>query len=93
MIKRFSEIAIADKMMTKNKTSIHVKLEYAIQRNKQMILRLMKNENPTENERITIIRLRAKARRLILELTTEMQCEQQIIVCDPTRVGKFMFGC
>ncbi|CAF4515049.1 unnamed protein product [Rotaria sp. Silwood1] len=46
--------SLPDKNIIKNKTSIHVKLEKLIENNKQMILQLMKNDNPTQGEMLII---------------------------------------
>jgi len=51
----------------------------------------MKNDNPTAEEMVIISRLRNETVRLIRELTSEIQCEQQISPCNRTTECKFMF--
>jgi len=51
----------------------------------------MKNDNPSIDEKVTISWLRDEAERLIHELTSEIQCEQEISQCNRKGEGKFMF--
>jgi hypothetical protein len=71
--------------MPVRKTSIHVKLEQALENNKQAILRLMKNDNLTKDKMVTVSGLRNETNRLISELTLEIKCEKEIIQCNRTR--------
>ncbi|CAF3315715.1 unnamed protein product [Rotaria sp. Silwood2] len=77
-----------DKVSITNKTSIHVRLDKEIENNKQMILRLMKNDNPTPDEMLIIHQLRYETKRLIRKLTVEIRCEQNVITCDQKRQYK-----
>jgi hypothetical protein len=51
----------------------------------------MKNNNPTADEMVIISRLRNEIGRLIRELTSEIQCEQQMSRCNRMTECKFMF--
>jgi hypothetical protein len=78
--------------MPVRKTSIHLKLERALENNKQTILRLIENDNLTEaNKMATISGLRNQISRLIHQLTLEIKCETEIIQCNPTRECKSIF--
>ncbi|CAF3349038.1 unnamed protein product [Rotaria sp. Silwood2] len=78
----------ADKVSITNKTVVHVKLEKAIENNKQMILRFMKSDNHTPDEMLIIHQLRYETKRLICKLTVEIRCEQKVIIGDQKRQYK-----
>ena len=66
------------------------KLEQALENNKQLILRLMKNVHPTEEEIQTISLLREDTKRLTHEISNEIQCEQRNFLCIPPNECKFI---
>jgi hypothetical protein len=68
-----------------NKSPIYIKLEKAIEENKQTILRLTQNNNPTVDQMVTISWLRHEAEQLIRELTAEIRCEQRPVPCNRMR--------
>ncbi len=81
----FFRIDFAKKIDKINKSDIYIKLEKAIEENKQTILRLTQNNNPTVDQMVTISWLRHEAEQLIRELTAEIQCEQRVGPCKRTR--------
>ena len=85
-----SLIALYETIIKTNKTNIHINLEKVIETNKQMIFRLMKNDNPTANEMVIINQLRDETRQLIRKLTIEMLCPQQTMKCNLMSECKFV---
>jgi hypothetical protein len=86
----FFRIDFADKIDKINKSAPYIKLEKAIEDNKQTILRLTQKNNPTADQMVTISWLRDEAEQLIRELTSEIQCEQKTTPCNRTRECQFV---
>ncbi len=78
-------IDFANRIDKINKSAIYIKLEKAIEDNKQTILRLTQKNNPTVDQMVTISCLRNEAEQLIRELTSEIECEQKPVLCNQKR--------
>jgi hypothetical protein len=78
-------IDFANRIDKINKSAIYIKLEKAIEDNKQTILRLTQKNNTTVDQMVTVSWLRHEAEELIRELTSEIQCEQGSVPCNRTR--------
>ena len=91
LVNFFFRIAPASAIMPVRKTSIHLKLEQALENNKQAILRLMENANLTKDKMVIVSGLRNETSRLIRELSLEIKCEKEIILCNETRECKSIF--
>ncbi len=81
----FFRIDFAKRIDKINKSAIYIRLEKAIEDNKQTILRLTQKNNPTVDEMVTISWLRDEAKQLILELTYEIWCEHKLAPCNRTK--------
>ncbi len=84
-------LATIDQLTKINKTVPYIRLEKAIENNKEIIQSVMGKGNATTNEMITVKWLRVETERLIHQLTLELQCEFRMSVCNRTRICKLIF--
>lgn len=86
----FLYLAIPETIIIKNKTSLHIKLENAITKNKKIILHLIQKDNPASDEIQFIHHLREDAKSFIRKLNFLIECERKFTTCNLNRTCKFI---